>query len=110
MPSVNISDDKIFYYVQKMMNHLDETNRLQQLAKDNGIEIKNEIDLSEDARKKVIIATTAMLLAKRSGDPDYDMLRRTGLQKREYKARVINKYKDEAQQLINRVENNITTD
>ena len=110
MPSMNISDDKIFYYVQKMMNHLDETNRLQQLAKDNGIEIKNEIDLSEDNRKRVAIATTAMLLAKRNGDPDYDMLCRTGLQKREFKSRVINKYKDEARQLINRVENNISTD
>lgn len=110
MPSINIPDEQIFSHVQKMMNHLDQTNRLQQLAKDNGIEINNEIDLSEDNRKKVMVATTSLLIAKRNGDPDYDMLCRTGLQKREIKSRVINKYKDEAQQLINRVENKITED
>ena len=108
MTPINIPDEQIFSHVQKMMNHLDQTNKLQQLAKDNGIEIKNEIDLSDDNRKKVMIATTSLLLAKRNGDPDYDMLCRTGLQKRELKCQVINKYKDEAQQLINRVEHKMT--
>lgn len=103
-----ITDEMVFSHVQKMMNHLDETNKLQQLAKDNGIEIKNALDLSEDNQKKVVIASTSLLLAKRSGDPDYSLLVRTGLQKRSLKAKIIDKYKDEAQQLINRVENNMT--
>lgn len=108
MTPTAISDERIFSHVQKMMNHLDTTNKLQQLAQDNGLDIKNRLDLSDDNRKKAEVATTALLLAKRNGDPEYDLLCRTGLQKRELKARIINKYKDEAQQLINRVGNAMT--
>lgn len=107
-PNVSVSDEAIFSKVQEMLNHLDQSNKLQQLAIDNGLDVKNSIDFSGDNRDRYAIATTALMLAKRSGDPKYEMLVRTGLQKRELKAEIINTYKDEAKQLITRCENRMT--
>ena len=108
-PDIVISDDAIFSRVNEMLNHLDQTKQLQELAKENGLDVKNALDLSGDNRDRFAIASTALMLAKRAGDPKYDLLVRTGLQKRELKADIINSYKEEAKQLITKCENKMTT-
>lgn len=104
----NITDEMIFSHVKKTMNHLEETQQLQKLAKENGLDVKNVIDLTDDNKQLIAISSVSLMLAKRAADPRYDLLCRTGLQKRELKADIINSYKDEASQLINRMENEIT--
>lgn len=107
-PDIVIPDEAIFARVQNMMNHLDQTAELQKLAKENGLDVKNSLDLSNENKEKMAVSSVALMLAKRAGDPKYDMLVRTGLQKRELKADIINSYKEEAKQLINKCENRIT--
>ena len=107
-PDIIITDEQIFSRVQNMMNHLDQTASLQKLAKDNGLDVKNSFDLSDENKEKYAVASVSLMLAKRAGDPKYDLLVRTGLQKRELKADIINSYKEEAKQLINKCENKMT--
>ena len=107
-PDIVISDDAIFSKVQNMLNHQKQTAELQKLAKDNGLDVKNSLELTDENKEKVAVASVALMLAKRAGDPKYDMLVRTGLQKRELKLDIINSYKDEAKQLINKCENKMT--
>ena len=98
-PDVVINDEQIFAYVGKVMGNLEK------LAKENGLDIKNSLELTEENKNRVAIGTVSLILAKRAGDPKYDMLCRTGLQKRALKADIINSYKEEAKQLITKFEN-----
>jgi hypothetical protein len=107
-PDIVIPDEAIFSRVEIMMNHLNQNASLQKLAKDNGLDVKNAYELTDENKQKVAVSSVALMLAKRAGDPKYDMLVRTGLQKRELKADIINSYKEEAKQLINKFESKIT--
>lgn len=107
-PDIVITDEQIFSRVQNMMNHLNQTAELQRLSKENGLDVKNAFDLSDENKEKYAVASVSLMLAKRAGDPKYDLLVRTGLQKRELKADIINSYKSEAKQLLNKVENRMT--
>lgn len=107
-PNVVITDEQIFAHVEKIMNNLEANQQLQQLAKDNGLDVKNSLELTNENKEKVAISVVALILAKRAGDPKYDMLVRTGLQKRSVKADIINSYKEEAKQLISKCENRMT--
>lgn len=107
-PDVVINDEQIFAYVGKVMGNLNANQQLQKLAKENGLDVKNSLELTEENKNKVAISTVSLILAKRAGDPKYDMLCRTGLQKRALKAEIINSYKEEAKQLITKFENRMT--
>lgn len=107
--NIVMTDEQIFSHAEKILNHLNQTQSLQKLAKEKGIDVvTNGLDLSDDAKEKAAVMTVSLLLAKRSGDPRYTQLKRVGLQKRELKADIINSYKDEAKQLINKINNRLT--
>lgn len=107
-PDIVPTDEQIFAHVQTIVNKLDETQKLQQLARDNGLDVKNSFDLTDETKEKYAVSAVALLLAKRSGDPKYGLLVRTGLQKRSLKVDLINSYKEEAKQLIGKCENRMT--
>ncbi len=107
-PDIVPTDEQIFAHVQTIINKLDETQKLQQLARDNGLDIKNSFDLTDETKEKYGVSAVALLLAKRAGDPKYDLLVRTGLQKRSLKVDLINSYKEEAKQLTGKCENRMT--
>lgn len=104
----NISDDLIFSKVKTLMNRLKENQQLQELAKENGIDVKNTVKLTDDSINNIAVSVIALLLAKRDGDPRYAKLVHTGVQKRSLKTDIVNTYKNQANQLINQYKNEIT--
>ncbi|MGN1086455.1 MAG: hypothetical protein ACI4Q5_05415, partial [Porcipelethomonas sp.] len=63
---------------------------------------KNSVKLTDDTIDNVAISVVSLLLAKRENDPRYQRLVNTGIQKRSLKTEIINAYKTQANQLINR--------
>lgn len=96
------NDEEIFSKVTALMEKLQKDQELQDLAERNGLDVKNAIRLSPTNQDNVAVAVTALLLAKNANDPKYRTLTQTGLQKRKLKAELINDYKDQALQLIQR--------
>ena len=96
------TDDTMLQVVGKIMTHLTQNQQLQNLAKSNGLDVKNTIQLTEDSINNVATSTVALMLAKRNDDPDYAALVRAGMSHRKCRCDVINKYKDQANQLIDR--------
>jgi len=95
-----LNDEQIFSDVVALMEKLQKNQELQDLAERNGLDVKNSIRLNKTTQDNVAIATVALLLARRAGDPKYRTLTQTGLQKRRLKAEIINEYKGLANQLI----------
>ena len=92
-------DDDIIQKVGTIMTKQAQNQRLQELAKNNGLDVKN-----------TLLSTVALMLAKRSQDSDYDALVRAGMQHRKLKTELINKYKDQANQWIERYKSSIRDD
>lgn len=90
----------IFSKVQELLSKLEENQQLQKLAKENGLPVKNGVDLTEDTMNNIAVSVVSLLLAKQSGDPDYKRLVQTGVQKRSLKTELVNRYKNQANQLI----------
>jgi hypothetical protein len=95
-----IDDEVIFSHVSTLMERLRSNQKLQQLAEDNGLDIKNSVKLTDDTIDNVAISVIALLLAKRDGDVRYSKLVQTGVQKRSLKTEIVNSYKSQAKQLI----------
>lgn len=95
-----MNDEEIFSRVTTLMEKLQKDQELQDLAERNGLDVKNSIRLNQTTQDNVAVAMISLLLAKKSGDPKYRTLVQTGLQKRKIKAELINDYKDQALQLI----------
>lgn len=100
-------DDEIFSKVEELMNRLTKNQKLQSLAEKNGLDVKNSIKLTDDSINNVAISVISLLLAKRNNDSRYKTLVNTGIQKRTLKTEIINDYKAQSIQLINRYKNNI---
>lgn len=103
----NISDEEIFSKVGELLNKLKSNQQLQELAEKNGLEVKNTVKLTDDAINNVAISVVSLLLAKRENDPRYQKLVNTGIQKRSLKTEIINTYKNQANQLIERYKSGI---
>ena len=101
------TDDAIIQKVGTIMTNLAQNQKLQELAKSNGLDVKNTIQLTEDTSNNIAVSVVALMLAKRNGDSDYSALVRAGMNHRKIKADVINKYKDQANQLIDRYKSSI---
>lgn len=95
-----ITDDVIFSKVSTLMEKLKSNQQLQALAEKNGLDIKNSVKLTDDTVENIAVSVVALLLAKRSNDPRYNRLVNTGVQKRSLKTEIINTYKNQANQLI----------
>lgn len=100
-------DDEIFSKVEELMNRLTKNQKLQSLAEKNGLDVKNSIKLTDDSINNVAISVISLLLAKRNNDTRYKTLVNTGIQKRTLKTEIINDYKAQSIQLINRYKNNL---
>lgn len=98
---MEITDETIIQHIGELMTKLRKDKELQTLARENGIDVQNTMDLSEDTIEIYVISVVSLMLAKRSGDPNYKTMCSLGLQKRSLKAELINTYKDQAIQLIN---------
>ena len=103
----NISDEEIFSKVGELLNKLKSNQQLQELAEKNGLEVKNTVKLTDDTINNVAISVVSLLLAKRENDPRYQKLVNTGIQKRSLKTEIINTYKNQANQLIERYKSGI---
>jgi hypothetical protein len=100
-------DEEIFSKVEELMNRLTKNQKLQALAEKNGLDVKNSIKLTDDSINNVAISVISLLLAKRSNDSRYKTLVNTGIQKRTLKTEIINDYKAQSIQLINRYKSNL---
>ena len=103
----NISDEVIFSKVGELLNKLKSNQQLQELAEKNGLEVKNTVKLTDDTINNVAISVVSLLLAKRENDPRYRKLVNAGIQKRSLKTEIINTYKNQANQLIERYKSGI---
>lgn len=97
-----MSDEDIIKKVDVLFSKMEENERLQKLAKANGLDVKNTIELTEDTKNNYAVSIVSLLLAKRENDVRYKMLSRVGLQKRTLKTEIVNAYKDKAMELISR--------
>lgn len=92
--------DEIFAKVGQIMTKLHENQKLQELASANGLDVKNTIHLTEETTNNIAVAVVSLMLAKQSSDPDYSALVRAGMNHRKIKTDLINKYKNQANQII----------
>jgi hypothetical protein len=97
-----VTDDDMIAKVGQIMTSLQQNQQLQTLAKNNGLDVKNTIQLTDETAKNVAVSVVALMLAKRSGDPDYSALVRAGMNHRKIRVDLINKFKDQANQIIDR--------
>lgn len=97
-----MSDEDIIKKVDVLFSKMEENERLQKLAKANGLDVKNTIELTEDTKNNLAVSIVSLLLAKRENDVRYKTLSRVGLQKRTLKTEIVNAYKDKAMELISR--------
>ncbi len=94
------TNDLIFSRVGDVMTKLKQNQKLQELAKANGLDVKNTVEFTEDTINNIVVAIVALTLAQQERDPDYEALVRAGMSHRGIKTRLINKYKNQANQLI----------
>lgn len=99
---MTISDEVIFSKLDNIFKNLKQTQKLQQLATDNGLDIKNSINLTDDTIDNVITSVIALLIAQQNHDPRYKELVLKGTQKRSLKTEIINNYKNQANQYRNK--------
>lgn len=95
-----INNEVIIQKIGTIMSKLHENQKLQELASANGIDVRNTIHLTEETTNNIAVAVVALMLAKQSSDPDYSALVRAGMNHRKIKTELINKYKNQANQLI----------
>lgn len=94
------TNDAILEKVGLIMKKLHENQKLQELASQNGIDVKNTIHLTEETANNIAVSVVALMLAKQDSDPDYQALVRAGMDHRKIRTDLINKYKNQANQLI----------
>lgn len=99
-----VTDDDMIAKVGQIMTNLKQNQKLQELAKNNGLDVKNTIQFTDETSKNIAVATVSLMLAKRSGDPDYAALVRAGMSHRKLRVDLINKFKDQANQMIEKFE------
>lgn len=97
-----MTDEEIIARVGDLFSKMEANERLQKLATDNGLDIKNGITLTEEAKDNLAVTIVSLLLAKRENDVRYTTLARVGLKKRSIKTAIVNSYKDQAMDLIKR--------
>lgn len=97
-----MTDEEIIMKVGDLFSRMEANERLQQLATDNGLDVKNNITLTEEAKDNLAVTIVSLLLAKRDNDVRYTTLAKVGLQKRSIKTAIVNSYKDQAMALIER--------
>jgi len=102
---IQFDEAKMLEKVKSVLERLDQNKQLQDLAMDNGLDVRNKLELTDSTKENVAVSVLTLLIAKESNDPEYTRLVRVGLDKRETKTAIINKYKNQAIQLITKYRN-----
>lgn len=97
-----MSDEEIIQKVGDLFSKMEDNQRLYQLAKANGLDVKNIIELTDDAKDNYAVFVVSLLLARREHDVHYDAMVRAGVKNRSLKTAIVNTYKAKAQELIAR--------
>lgn len=105
MPELDSTNDVFFCKVKQIMERLNTNRRLQELASSNGLDVRNSLQLTEETMDNIAVAVVALSIAKQENDPDYAALVRAGMSHRRIKTELINKYKNQANQLITAYKN-----
>lgn len=102
---IQFDEAKMLEKVKAILSKLDQNKQLQDLAMDNGLDVRNKLELTDSAKENVAVSVLTLLIAQELKDPEYARLVRVGLDKRETKTAIINKYKNQAIQLITKYRN-----
>ena len=97
-----MTDEQIIMRVSDIFSQMEANERLQKLATDNGLDVKNNVTLTEEAKNNLAVTIVSLLLAKRDNDVRYTALTKLGLQKRSIKTAIVNDYKDRAIALVDK--------
>lgn len=100
--SLIMTDEQIIMRVSDIFSQMEANERLQKLATDNGLDVKNNVTLTEEAKNNLAVTIVSLLLAKRDNDVRYTALTKLGLQKRSIKTAIVNDYKDRAIALVDK--------
>lgn len=92
--------DTIMKKVETLLTKMHQNQQLQNLAIENGLDVKNSVRLTDDTIYNIATSVVALALAKQSNDPRYAKLVNTGLEKRSLKMEIINDYKSQANEMI----------
>ena len=95
-----MSDEEIIKKVGDLFSKMEQNSKLYALAKMNGLDVKNNIELTEDTKDNLAVTIVSLLLAKRENDARYSELVKVGLQRKSIKSEIVNSYKDRALELI----------
>ena len=97
-----ITEEQIFSLIGNIMARQKQNRQLQDLAASNGLDVKNTVKFTDDTNKVVTTSVVALALALQAEDPAYQHLCRAGLEHRSAKVALINKYKAQANQMIDK--------
>lgn len=100
-----MNDEEIFSKVKQLMERIKKDQQLQELSERSGLDVKNSIKLTDDTSKNIAVSVIALMLAKKANDPEYKKLVHMGIGKRTLKTSIINQYKNQANQLIEKYNN-----
>lgn len=95
-----MTDEEIINKLDYLFSRMEDNNRLKKLADENGLDIKNSIELTDEDKDNYAVTIVSLLLAKRNNDQEYQILKRVGLKRREVRTSIVNKYKNDAIDLI----------
>lgn len=98
--NMSISDDEIFNKMDTIMSKLKQTQKLQKLSEENGLDVKNAIKFTDDAIDNISVSVLALLIAQQNNDTRYKKLVHLGMEKRSLKTAIINDYKNLANQYL----------
>lgn len=101
---VDNDDKEIIDKAKTILTKLKQNQELQKLADSNGLDIKNSVNLTDDNIKNLTVSVISLMLAKNNADKRYKQLVQTGVQKRSLKTEIINTYKNQAIQILNKSE------
>lgn len=105
-----MENEVAFRKIEDVLSYLNKERELQNLAAENGIEVKNTIRLTDKDIDNYLVSVISLLLCQQADDARYRTLVQTGISKRSLKAEIINSYKNQAIQLINLYKNKNTDD
>jgi hypothetical protein len=95
-----MSDEEIIKKVGDLFSKQEQDSKLYALAKMHGLDIKNNVELTEDTKDNLAVTIVSLLLAKRENDANYNELVRVGIQRKSLRSAIVNSYKDKALDLI----------
>lgn len=91
-----MTEERVMIIIGQLMDKMKKNQELQTLAKQNGLTYKPIVDFSDESIDNIVTSMVSLALASMAKDKDYELLVRTGIQKRSLKVSLINKYKDQA--------------